>query len=679
MNILIPHHWLLDHLDTKATPQQIQKYLSLCGPSVERIHKVGSESVYDIEVTTNRVDMMSVRGIAREAATILPEFKIPAKLKPLVIPRVSPPPKSAQLPLPQVFDPDHLSRRITCIILQDVNRVKTPKWMAERLTQVGINVHEPIIDITNYVMHELGYTFHAFDYDQIIKLGGQIHVTLAKKGEKFTIIDGEKFTCVGGEIVFKNQKGQIIDLPAIKGTANTSVNDQTKNVLLWTENLDPKKVRFASMTHAIRTGAAVLAEKNLDPYQAYDYLERGVDLYQQLTHAKVASPIFDLFSQKPQIQTTVLTQDKLDTYLGISVPSKRVERILTNLGCTVETTKTTSPHNQLAVTSYQITPPSFRAHDLEIPQDYIEEVARIYGYHNLPSVIMPTPIPDTPPHEDFSKEHHLKELLSGFGLQEVYTYSMISAALALQSGHPLDQHLTIKNPLSDDWVYLRRTLIPSHLQVISQNKNHSQIAIFELANTYIPQKGKLPEEKIHLTITTSKDYRFLKGILDALSQKLFISNITIKPVTNQTPQPFLKNKTGKIYLGKQSLGHIGQVTSANPQIYALEIPLYSLLDNSSTHPKYIPVLTTSPIIEDLTFTLPAKTYIAPIIDAIQSAHQLISQVKLKTIYHQNYTFTITYQHQDKQLSVEDIAPIRKSVVKKLATTYKAKLVGELQA
>src|SRR5258708_732678 len=152
MNILIPHTWLLEHLDTDATPEEIQKYLSLCGPSIERIYEKEGEPVYDIEVTTNRVDCMSVRGIAREAAVILHQFGKKGKLKPLpnYKAEISAATKS-QLPLPKVIDKEKLSKRTMGVVLANTKRAPTPEWMAKRLRQIDVNIHDAVIDITNYV------------------------------------------------------------------------------------------------------------------------------------------------------------------------------------------------------------------------------------------------------------------------------------------------------------------------------------------------------------------------------------------------------------------------------------------------------------------------------------------------------------------------------------------------
>jgi len=680
MNILVPHHWLLDHLKTTATPKQIQKYLSLCGPSVERTIKVKGEPVYDIEVTTNRVDSISIYGIAREAAAILPEFGLKASLKSL---KLNPITSTKKLDFTIKNNPK-LCRRVITIKLENLQLKPSPKWLQDRLIQVGQRPLNNAIDITNYIMWEIGHPVHVFDYDRLTNK--TIIIREAKKGEEVVTLDDKKHILVGGEVVFDDGAGEIVDVPGIMGTKNTIVTDKTKNALLLIESIHPEKIRFASMTHAIRSQAAILNEKNVDPHLAETAILKAIELYQKICKATIGSQLLDIYPTKPTPKTTTLTQQLLNTYMGLHVKPTRVKRILENLGCKVKVKKT-KPYS-LNPIRYLITPPSWRTKDLNLPADYIEEIARIYGYHNLPSVVMDTPIPDNPPDEKFKLEHLIKQWLADWGFNEVYTYSMVSKDLSLQSGETLHHHLKIKNPLIDDFAYMRRSLIPSHLQVLSDNKNRDQVSIFEMANVYHPastrsrsstrsgpKKGNLPNEELQLTITTIQKYPYLKGILDALLEKLFITNTSIIPV-EKASLPFLNNQTAEIYADKTFIGHIGRVENSK-STHVIQLLVKPLLKIARTHPRYIPVVTTPPIIEDLTFTLPTKTFLGEVIDTINKQSKLIELVELTKVYHLNHTFQITYRNPKKSLKDRNIAPIRKKIVSSLRASHSAKLVGKL--
>lgn len=658
MNILIPHSWLLEHLKTEAAPKKIQEYLSLCGPSVERVTKHGRESVYDIEVTTNRVDAMSVRGIAREAAVILEQFDVPAALikQSLTFATIKPTVPTT-LPLPKIRVKTSACRRTACVLLTNVQRTATPKWMADRLQLIDANIHDSAIDITNYVTHELGYPIHAFDYDALMRLGGEIIITEAKRGESFTTLDGESYTAVGGEVVFKNPAGEIIDLPAIKGTANSAVTDQTTNILLWIESIDPAKVRFASMTHAIRTVAAQLAEKGVDPHLAEPTMVKALRLYQELCQAEIASEIYDAFPGEQRPKAVTIDVAKIHTYLGIELPIRTITALLEKLEFQVKTVRNT----------LHVTPPTFRP-DIQIPVDIIEEIARLYGYHNLPSVIMPTRIPLTKPADvNFAAENKAKHYLANIGWQEVYTYSMVSEELAEQSGHTLNQHARLLNPLTDDKVSLRRSLLPSLQEVIAANPQRTELSVFEIANVYQPAKNGLPAEKLRLGMVSTKAYRHAKGDLEGLLRQFYLQLDQVQFLDNPA--------SGQLVIAGTT---VGQVTVTPQQHTLIELELAALWPLVQSHPTYQPLPKTASIVEQLTFTLPPRTPIGPLLDDVRRAHPAVHTVLLADTYRDNYTLTIEYWNSRHTLSNEEVRPIRKRIVALVEKNHGASLVGQVQ-
>ncbi len=665
MNILIPHHWLLEHLETEATPEEIQKYLSLSGPSIERIYQIEGEEVYDIEVTTNRVDSMNVHGIAREAAVILNQAGIKANLKSLAITDRDSLQLTEEMPIPKVINNIDLNKRTIFIILKNIKRSPTPKWMSKRLIQTEMNIHDAAIDITNYVTHDIGHPIHAFDYDKLMNTGGEIHIVEANKGERFTTLDGENFETVGGEVVFKNGEGKIIDLPSIKGTANTSIDESTDNVLLLAESIRADKVRFASMTHAIRTTAAQLMEKNVDPNLAENTLLKAVELYQELCGAGVGSQVIDDFNQRPEPKHVEVNLQIIDDYLGLEIEVKKITDILKKLECKVATS---GEGRKINLT---ITPPTFRP-DLTIPADIVEEIARIYGYHNLPSKLMDTSIPtDYPKDIDFSLENKIKRFLSNIGWQEVYTYSLVSEEVALQSDYQINQHLKLQNPLTDDKVYLRRSLLGSLAEIIDTNSQQKDLSVFEIANTYHPQTGKLPNEQLMLNLISAADYRYVRGTLESLLEKLFISQYQIIETT-QKAKGF--SQAAEIIVGEKKIGYIGILKSG---LIGVEIIMKELISVAHTHPSYKPIPKTMPVVEDLTFTLKKQVAIGKLMETIQKTDKLITKVELKDIYKDNHTFNIEFHDLKKNLSMSDVEPIRKAVVKQVEKLHQAKLVGEV--
>ncbi len=672
MNILIPHTWLNEHLDSEATPEQISEHLSLSGPSVEHIYRIADEPVYDIEITTNRVDSMSIRGIAREAAVILEQAGIDADLTEepdyaVKIKEIDTTGRDLKHPLelPKVTNDPELINRTLCVVLRGVQHNKTPDWMAKRLEQIEQNVHDAVIDITNYITHELGHPCHAFDYDKIMALGGEIIIKEAEAGKPFTTLDGETYETVGGEIVFENPQGEIIDFPAIKGTANTAVDDNTQNILLWIESLDAKKVRFGSMTHAIRTVAAQLNEKNVDPNLADAVLVRGVELYRELCDAEIASHVHDDFPSKSKRDEVTVTQEKIDSYLGLHMEEDRILQILKDLGCEVA----------VSDGSYSITPPTYRQ-DLSIHVDIVEEIARIYGYHNLPSKLMTGPIPtNRQDHVDYAVEERIKRFLSDIGWQEIYSYSMISEPEAVASGHELDEHMKLENPLTMDHVYLRRSLVPSLHTALERNSQRDQLSMFEIANVYHPtgdsSTASLPNETLMITLSSNRPYREVRGDFEALLAQFYIQDVTI---TQDTPT------TGTVIATAahdETSVELGSVTIWD-DITSFEISFEKLLPLVSGHPSYQPAPTTGFINEDFTFTIPAPRQVGRIIDSMLETDQLIYRVQLESMYEDNVTFRVQFHNSSQNISDEVVAPIRRKLVEKVSKEHDAAFVGSLE-
>jgi phenylalanyl-tRNA synthetase beta chain len=644
MNILIPDSWLRDFLKTKATPIQIKEYLSLSGPSIERVNTVGSQTVYDIEVTTNRIDVMSVIGIAREAAAILPEFNVEVSYIPPKIPTVTSIQGTKPLGI-TIHNNPNLCRRILAIKLEHVTLGQSPKWLKDRLELVGQRPLNNIIDITNYIMWEMGHPCHAFDYDRLTNK--KIIVREAKNGERFTTLDKKIHTLKGGEIIFDDGTGKIIDLPGIMGTENTVITEKTTNVLLFIENSDPAKIRSASMGLAIRSQAAVLNEKGPDPSLALQTFLRAAVVAKKITGATVASKLTDIYPN-PQIQKTVtLEQKKLDTYIGFSFPKPRAKRILETLGCKV--------HERKGV--YSVAPPSWRSEDLQIPEDIIEEIARIYGYHNIVSKLPDKEPPVVTPEKELMWEDEIKIRLRDWGYTEIYSYSLISEKLMDIFSLDKTKAYKIANPLSEEWVYMRTNLWPSMLISIKENLNYKKdLQLFELSMRYEFRENNLPLEKPTLLVAwTGHKLREAKGLAQSISSLFGITD-----------------KYGSIHIIKSELlSKMG----IKEQVTLLEFQIDQLVYHEHPVRTFKPIPKYPPIIEDLTFTMLRETSIDTLIEYLRKQHSLIQSIILVNSYLNNRTFRITYQDPNKTLTDDDVKPIREKLIttaeKEFGTTFKS--------
>ncbi len=649
MDIKILDSWLREYLDTGATPQKIAEYMSLCGPSIERIEKLEEDKVYNIEVTTNRVDMMSVYGIAREASVILPQFGVKASLKKLNPPKPKTPSKS----LPFRIEPNEdLVRRSMGIVLNKIENRETPDWMRKRLEASGIRSLNAIVDITNYVMTEVGHPCHVFDYD-LIK-NHLIVIRSSKKGEKIVGLDDKTYMLPEGSIVFDDGTGKIIDLPGILGTKNSVVNENTKQILFFIDNGDPTRIRKTSMTTGIRTVAATLNEKGIDPNLAETALFRGVELYQKVCKAKIASKVYDVYHNPPKTHEVRVGKELIDKKIGIDTSATRITTVLKDLGFGVSW-----KGNMLSVLV-----PSFRSQDIKIPEDVIEEIARIYGYHNLPSELMTGHLTGRASSPQFAFEEKVKNYLAGWGGVEVYTLSLVPKEYVNPSA------LKLKNPLGSDSEYLRTGMMSSLVAAAKENLGTAEVFhLFEMANIYLPKKNDLPEERLMLAgIFEGYSFRDAKGVIEALLTKLAIKT----EFTAEEVKDFAAGKCVALHVGKEVVGYIGYTESSNHVYYEFEVKkLFALAQKGL---KYEPIPKYPAQIEDLTIVFPDKTKIGDVVTDMVSVDPLIKEIRYVGDFKNNYTFNIRYQSDKSSLTDKEVENVRKKILQKV----KQKFGGEIK-
>lgn len=579
MQILIPDSWLREFIETEATPKQIQEALSLCGPSVERLHKKGSDYVYDIEVTTNRVDMMSVTGIAFECAAILPRFGYKTKLK------NDPYAKKINLNLKSSVDCLHvkvdpkLCSRFSTVLISNIKVGDSPKIIRERLELCGVRAINNVVDISNYLMFEMGQPIHTFDYDKIV--GHKMILRESKKGERVITLDNKEFILPGGDVVIEDGSGKLIDLCGIMGGHNSAVDENTKNVLLFVQTYEPSHIRKTSMTLAQRTDAAVLFEKGLATENVLLTMEKGIEMFGGTKY-----PVLDILNVKETIKTIKL--GKID--LGVEIKQAEIENILKSLG--------------FKISDLEISVPWWRKLDINIHEDLVEEVARIYGYHNLSSVLMTGKLPEPSYDKTFFWEAKIKSALSHWGFTETYTYSLVDK----------DTGLKLKNTLSSEWEYLRTNLVNSHLKIIAENLGRvSELNFFEIANVY------LPHEELHLILsTTNIDYARLKGTIEALF----------------------------IEIGAKTEFKI--LTESDCLI--CEINLEKALKTATTIKKFTPISKFAPVIEDVNIVYTGNY--EELVKKIKSSSKYITNVEFVEKYGDKLTLRITYLSREKQLTRE---------------------------
>src|SRR3989344_5721569 len=646
MNIKILDSWLREYLKTKASPQKIAEYMSLTSVSIEKLEKLGDDYIYDIEVTTNRPDLMSVIGLAREGAALLPQFGIEAKFN---APKFEKPNIDKKLEVEIINDPRLVNR--ICAVALEINLGKSPQKVSRRIEASDIRSLNNAVDATNYVMREIGHPMHVFDLDRLTNR--KIIVRESKKGEKVVTLDGKGYELPGGDIVADDGTGKIVDLLGVMGTESSVVVDSTKRILLFVDNNDPSRIRKTSMSLALRTEAATLNEKSVDSELGMDAILRGVELLKEIAGAKVISEIVDIYPNKPKTTFISTSEQKINSIIGADIPLKTVTKILEDLGF----------ETQANDSNIKVKVSSWRLNDVQIEEDLTEDIVRIYGYHKIPSTIpaFETGEPYNLTNSQFYWEKKVKDALKYFGFTEIYTYSMVSESLLEIA---TENALTIRNPLDEEHVYMRTTLVPGILSAARENKGREELKLFELANVYIKKPKSLPDEKLKLAGIYKKpnaSFLELKGVVESLLGELGISEFQFKPTESGA-------YGAAVYVDKDLLGEIEQLEE---DLIDFEFDFETILKHATLKKIYKPISKFPQSIEDLRFEIDETIPYEKIVKRIKEQSDLIKEVSLLDVYQNKKTLRIVYQSYERNLSNEDLTDTREKITSALKRSFKA--------
>lgn len=635
MNIKITHNWLLEYLDTDADPYEIQKYLSLCGPSVERIEKVADDYVYDIEIISNRIDTASVIGIAQEASAILPMFgkKTVLKSNPLRNLKLSQIKEGVGFDLKvDIRNPDLVSR-FTSIIYDQIEIKDSPDFIKERLSNVGVKVINNVVDISNYLMFTFGQPIHMFDYDKITNK--KMIVRESRKGEKLVTLDKKEITLPGGDVVIEDGSGKLIDLCGIMGGLNSAISAKTKRVLLFVQTYNKSKIRKTTMSTGQRTIAATFFEKGLDEERVEATIVSASELIQKYCEGKVVSKIQDIYLAPYKGKTIEIEIDKFEKAVGVKIDLEIIKQILSNLGFVVEQKET----------RLFVKVPSTRKYDIAIEEDLVEEVARIYGYHKLPNNLQPPAIVEQPEESEklFTITSKIKYFLKHLGLNEVINYSMISKKMIQDSGLKIQDHLKLSNTISEDIEYMRLSLLPSlYKNIVDNTGKKNLLKFFEIAKVYQgqtlkgtnPKRDKPCNEIYKLGIVVNTDYFDLKGIVEALDRELNI-----------------KDSSTKFTLSEVEGLEMTKIISKNG-VFMTEIDLETLIDNYHQMPKYQPINPFAVIKLDKTFQLaPNMTY--EVITGKAKQSKLLQNIDVLSVFENKLTLRFYYSSTERNIKEEE--------------------------
>lgn len=655
MDILIQDSWLREYLETSATPRDIQRCLSLCGPSVERIERKDEETIYHIEVTTNRVtDSASVMGIAREAAAILPRFGFAAKLlNRKTSHRYDPAYKKSVNYLDVKIEHAELCPRFTAVLLKNVQIKPSSEKIVKRLERNGLRALNNIVDITNYLTIELGQPMHVFDYDEI--KNHKMLLRESKDNEAVKTLDGMTRKIPTGSIVIEDGNARLIDLCGVMGGFLSHTKDMSRNILLFIQTYDPIRIRKTCQATAFRTDAAGLFEKWVDPEGIPNALGKTIKLIIQEANPEQICDVIDIYPNPIKSKTVICPLEKLYSYADEEIPGEDILQILNSLGI----------KSKIVGSEIISQIPSFRSHDIVIPEDIIEEIVRIYGYFNLKGKLPEGELPEMTSEGQagvlsLQVEKKIKNLLKETGFTEVYTFSMVSENEVKSPNSPLEKAASatfdvvkIKNPLTQDWKYMRRSLYPSLQKVIDENLNfEKKLTIFEMANVYAwSSSSDLPMETQKLgIIATNHDFSEIKGKLEYVFEELGIK---------------FKISVGVSHGEPLQIGNYGKVDFINNEIIYVELDVASLVYDYSDKKNFVPIPKFPEAYEDLSLIIHDQIYYSDIEQLIRTQSRLISRVEIIDEYDNSMTLRVTYQSEERNITNEDIKRGREKILSSL--------------
>lgn len=511
------------------------------------------DNTIEISVTPNRADCLGIIGVARDVAVL--------NKSPLNEPEIAPVAATINDTLPIVVEAKEACPRYLGRLVKGINvSAPTPLWMKEKLRRCGIRSIDAVVDVTNYVLLELGQPMHAFDSD---RLEGGIVVRMAKEGETLVLLDGNEAKLSTDTLVIADQKNALA-MGGIFGGEHSGVNSETKNVLLECAFFNPLSITGRARRHGLHTDASHRYERGVDPQLQYKAMERATRLLLDICGGE-AGPVIDVTNESslPKRATIRLRRSKLDRLIGHHIADEQVSDILTRLGCEV----TAGQDEWLAVA------PSWRF-DMEIEEDLVEEVARVYGYNNIPDEPVQAGLIMGEHREANLSLKRVKTMLNDKGYQEVITYSFVDPKLQ-QLIHPGEEALVLPSPISSEMSVMRLSLWTGLLGTIvyNQNRQQSRVRIFETGLRFVPDTqanlgirqdvmlagaicGNRYEEHWDLA-KNSVDFFDLKGDLESVLELTGKTGaIEFRAETNPALHP---GQSAAIYLKDKRIGFIGVV------------------------------------------------------------------------------------------------------------------------
>lgn len=671
----VTYNWLKDFVAIKISPRELADKLTMAGIEVTSLEEKGGDFIFEIEITSNRPDWLSVSGIAREVAAITnSKLKI---LNPKQIQNSKQEKSNFKIEIQDKKD----CPLYTAKIIRGVKVGPSPEWLRARLELIGCRSINNIVDITNYILFERGEPLHAFDLDKLSP--DSIIVRRARQAEKITTIDGQIKTLTP-DVLLIADKNSPLAVAGVMGSKDTEVSGRTQDILLEAAVFDPIVIRKGRRKLGLESDSSYRFERGVDMETAIASSWEAVRLIEEIAHGQCVSAK-ESTTTKPKAREIILDVSFVSKVLGVKIPLAKIKTILQNLMFSVKT----KSKNSLKVQT-----PHFRA-DVNSEIDLIEEIARIYGYENIPTTI-PKVSPNVETADIKPGAVFVKNTLAGLGLNEIITYSLIDRELLNTS--ELEKTAQVLNPLSKEQEVLRPNLISGLARAIANNLNQKQnyLNIFEIAKVFSYENSRIKEE-LSLGIGLCGERQFfvsekglarenisvlhLKGIIEKLFERLGLKDYIFD---------MQAGGVGTIKLDSEIIGTMKTLDKAtldrfdikNKDVLVAQINLERLLSKVNLDKRFTPLPIYPGISRDVSFIIKDDVIVTGIIEAIKAkAQPLIKEVKIADYYKgkqipsgfKGLTISCFYRSDERTLTESEINPVHNAVSQALVDMFGAQL------
>ncbi|MDI6604543.1 MAG: phenylalanine--tRNA ligase subunit beta [Thermoanaerobacteraceae bacterium] len=636
-----------------------------------------NDDVIEFEITPNRPDCLSILGIARETAAIY--------RKNYNVPDISITEADEENPANVTIEDKDLCFRYVARVIKNVKIGPSPLWMQMRLLKSGIRPINNVVDITNYVMLELGQPLHAFDLDKV--KNRHILVRRGVDGERLITLDGKERVLNNSMLVIADEE-KSIGLAGVMGGQNTEISDETINILIESANFKGSNIRYTSKKLGLRSEASSRFEKGLDPEITVFACNRAAHLMAELSGGIILKSLVDIYPEPVKKSTINVRPCRINNLLGTKLTTEEMCNLLKLLDFEVKINEDL----------LKVTIPAFRR-DVEGEADIAEEVGRLYGYNNIEStLLMGTNVTIGIRTLKQQLEEKVKNIFLASGLNEITTTSFMGTKdldrLNLASDSNLRKAVKIMNPLGEDQGFMRTTMLPSMLNVAYTNYSRkvSDFGVFELSKVFIPKELPLKELPTEIKMAVigmyGKDinYYSIKGIIEALFDKMNIRNVKYRRSENQLYHP---GRSADIIVNNEKVGVIGQLHpdiiesyDIQSEVYAGELKIDTIIDMADMNKKYSPLPKYPAVERDISILLDKEIFAYDIEETIRRiGGKIIDDVRLFDVYtgenipedKKSIAFSIWYRSYEKTLTDAEVNKVHDKIVEELKRKFHAEL------